>query len=55
MMDTRHSSPVTRHAHAWRILTAAMLCAMLAGCGMINWNISNSSDGCPPQSKFPCP
>jgi hypothetical protein len=32
-----------------------MLCAMLAGCGMISWSISNSGDACPQRSTVPCP
>jgi hypothetical protein len=34
---------------------ALVLTLALAGCGMINWSISNSGDGCPPNSTIPCP
>jgi hypothetical protein len=32
------------------------LCLALAGCGIVNWSISNGSDGCPrdTRSTVPC-
>jgi hypothetical protein len=42
--------------HRFRTLVALALCAMLAGCGIVNWSISNGSDGCPrdTRSTVPC-
>jgi hypothetical protein len=50
-----HPSPITYHALARGCIAALVLCLSLAGCGMVNWSISNASDGCPPNSTIPCP
>jgi len=46
----------TPHSLLRRILLAAGLSMALSGCGMVNWSVSNSSDGCPdPRGTVPCP
>jgi hypothetical protein len=55
MTDSRHPSLVTRHLIP-RLLLAAGLALALAGCGIVNWSVSNGSDGCPrdTRSTVPC-
>ena len=54
--STHHPSLITHHPVLRRGLVVAGLCLSLAGCGMVNWSVSNSSDGCPnPRGTVPCP
>ena len=48
-------NPVNPVYSVFQRLVAFALVLALAGCGMINWSVSNSGDGCPPNSTIPCP